>query len=117
MKLLERDRHILEHIRDYCIKIEKTVARFGKSFARFQSDADYIDSVSMNLLQIGELAGKFSDDFIRSTKENMDWRAIKNMRNMFAHSYGTMDIARIWDTTNEDIPILKQYCGVCLSDE
>lgn len=54
-------------------------------------DQDYMDSVSMNLLQIGELAGKFSDAYVQKTKPQMDWRAIKNMRNMFAHDYGSMD--------------------------
>ena len=39
----------------------------------------------------------------------MDWRAIKNMRNMFAHDYGSMDKDRIWQTATEDVPALKGY--------
>ena len=69
-----------------------------------------MDSVSMNLLQIGELAGKFSDAYVRKTKPQMDWRAIKNMRNMFAHDAGSMDKDRIWQTATEDVPALKAYC-------
>ena len=61
-------------------------------------------------LQIGELAGKLSDDYVRMTKVQIDWRAIKNMRNMFAHDYGSMDIERIWETAIEDIPVLYDFC-------
>lgn len=40
----------------------------------------------------------------------MDWRAIKNMRNIFAHNYSSMDIDRIWDTAIDDVPELKMFC-------
>ena len=98
MSFPNRDAQILAHILEYCNRIEKTLSRFGREFDVFLDDQDYMDSVSMNLLQIGELAGKFSDAYVQKTKPQMDWRAIKNMRNMFAHDYGSMDKDRIWQT-------------------
>lgn len=59
MSFPDKDRQILAHILEYCVRIEKTVTRFGQDFDTFLSDQDYMDSVSMNLLQIGELSGKF----------------------------------------------------------
>ena len=47
----------------------------------------------------------------------MDWRAIKNMRNMFAHDYGSMDKDRIWQTATEDVPALKAYCERALIED
>lgn len=82
MSFPNRDAQILAHILEYCNRIERTLSRFGKDFDVFLEDQDYMDSVSMNLLQIGELAGKFSDAYVQKTKPQMDWRAIKNMRNM-----------------------------------
>ncbi len=117
MKPLDRDRNIVEHILGYCVKISRTVERFGSDMQIFLEDSDYRDSISMNLLQIGELAGKLSDKYVQDTKAEIDWRAIKNMRNMFAHDYGSMDIERIWETAIEDIPVLTQYCEKCLSEE
>ena len=35
---------------------------------------------------------------------------IKNMRNMFAHQYKSMDIEQIWDTALNDVPVLENYC-------
>ena len=67
--------------------------------------------------RIGELAGKFSDAYVQKTKPQMDWRAIKNMRNMFAHDYGSMDKDRIWQTATEDVPALKAYCERALTED
>ena len=47
-----RDAQILAHILEYCNRIEKTLSRFGREFDVFLEDQDYMDSVSMNLLQI-----------------------------------------------------------------
>lgn len=57
--MLQPDRQRLEHIRDYCIEIKKTIIRYGESFEAFDSDADYQRSVSFCILQIGELSGAF----------------------------------------------------------
>ena len=105
-----KDEAFLENLR-------KTLSRFGRNFDIFLEDQDYMDSVSMNLLQIGELAGKFSDAYVQETKPQMDWRAIKNMRNMFAHDYGSMDKDRIWQTATEDVPALKAYCERALTED
>ena len=66
MSFPNRDAQILTHILEYCNRIERTLSRFGKDFDVFLEDQDYMDSVSMNLLQIGELAGKFSDAYVQS---------------------------------------------------
>ena len=116
-ELPNRDAQILAHILEYCNRIERTLSRFGKDFDVFLEDQDYMDSVSMNLLQIGELAGKFSDAYVQKAKPEMDWRAIKNMRNMFAHDYGSMDKDRIWQTATEDVPALKAYCERALTED
>ena len=110
MSMSNKDFQIIEHILHYCEKIEKTCERFGTSFDVFSVDPDFIDSISMNILQIGELAGKLTDEFVTETKDSVDWRAIKGMRNMFAHDYGSMDIDRIWETAVDDIPVLESNC-------
>ena len=116
MKPLNKDKSLIKHILMYCNKIQHTVDRFGSDRDLFLNDPDYRDSVSMNLLQIGELAGKLSEEYVQNTKGQMDWRAIKNMRNMFAHDYGSMDIERIWETVVDDIPVLSEYCQKALSE-
>ena len=118
MSLPSKDWQILEHILQYRHKIDRTVERFGDSFQVFADDPDYADSVGMNLLQIGELAGRFSENFVVRSKElGINWRAIKNMWNMFAHDYGAMDMERVWVTVMEDVPELEAFCEAQLKDE
>ena len=83
MKRHNRDESILLHISEHCERIQKSLIRFGSDFETFRLDNDLRDSVSMNLLQIGELAKKLSDEFIASTKSDMNWRAI----NWYAKSF------------------------------
>lgn len=110
MKQHNRDNSILLHISEHCERIQKSLNRFGSDFDTFKSDNDLRDSVSMNLLQIGELSKKLSDEFISATQSEMNWRAIIGMRNLFAHDYGSMDIERIWETAVSDIPNLQDFC-------
>ena len=38
------------------------------------------------------------------------WRQIRGMRNIVAHSYGTVDPEITWEILTENIPKLKVYC-------
>lgn len=110
-----RDRSILEHILWHCIRVNNDITRFGNDFKIFKSDEAYFDSVSMNLLQIGELVHKLSDDFKNSTGQCVPWEKIYGMRNRFVHGYDAMDDEKIWDTAINSIPALKRFCEEQLS--
>ena len=103
--MLQPDRQRLEHIRDYCIEIKKTIIRYGESF-----EADYQRSVSFCILQIGELSGGLSVEFRKATADRIQWGPIKGMRNLVAHSYGSMSRDIIWETAVTDIPVLQEFC-------
>lgn len=108
--MLSPDLQRLEHIRDYCDEIQKTIARYGKSFDVFDRDPDYQRSVSFCILQIGELGGRLSSEFREATADRIQWGPIKSMRNLVAHSYGSMSRDIIWETAVTDIPILRAFC-------
>lgn len=72
----------LAHIRDYCLEIEKTINRYGRSFDAFDQDADYQRSVSFSILQIGELSGGLSPEFRAKTADRIQWGPMKGMRNL-----------------------------------
>ena len=116
MKPLNRDRSILEHIISYCEQIEATIDRFGDSYAVFSDDSIYRHAAALCILQIGELVGKLTEDF-RASHPGVPWRQIKAMRNIVAHSYGTIDPEVTWEVMTEDIPALKSYCHNILITE
>ena len=100
----------LEHIRDYCAEIQKTIDRYGRSFNTFDRDPDYQRSVSFCILQIGELSGRLSPEYREATADRIQWGPIKGMRNLVAHSYGSMSRDIIWETAVTDIPVLMTFC-------
>lgn len=109
MKPLDRDRNILEHMVSYCDQIEATIVRFGDNYSIFSEDPIYRNAAALCIIQIGELVGKLSEDF-RAAHPGVPWRQIKAMRNIVAHSYGTIDPEVTWEVMTEDIPELKAYC-------
>ena len=109
MKPLNRDASILEHIVSYCGQIEQTILRFGDDDRIFAEDPIYRNASALCILQIGELVGKLTDEF-RTAHPGVPWRQIKAMRNIVAHSYGSVDPETTWEIITEDIPKLKQYC-------
>lgn len=115
--MLQPDRQRLEHIRDYCVEIKKTITRYGESFEVFDTDADYQRFVSFSILQIGELSGGLSIEFRKATADRIQWGPIKGMRNLVAHSYGSMSRDIIWETAVTDIPVLREFCDQQLTAE
>ena len=116
MKPLNRNLSVLEHIVSYCEQIEATIDRFVDSYAVFSEDPIYRNAAALCILQIGELVGKLTEDF-RAAHPGVPWRQIKAMRNIVAHSYGTIDPEVTWEVMTEDIPALKSYCSNILTVE
>ena len=116
MKPLDRNISILEHIVSYCQQIEQTVDRFGDDPAIFQNDSIYRNAAALCILQIGELVGKLTDEF-REQHRAVPWRQIKAMRNIVAHSYGTVDPETTWEIISDDIPKLKKYCETIIAEQ
>ncbi len=114
--MMQPDLQRIAHIRDYCIEIQKTIARYGESFETFDCDADYQRSVSFSILQIGELSGGLSQEFRKATANRVPWGPMKGMRNLVAHNYGNMSREIIWETARTDIPVLKNFCDELLNN-
>ena len=104
-----RDVTVLKHMLKYCNEIGNTINRFGNDIEIFKADNDYKDSLSMKIFQIGELANHLTDEYLEETKNEMNWNAIRGMRNRFAHGYGKMDSTKIFYTAVEDIPVVKEF--------
>jgi uncharacterized protein with HEPN domain len=105
------------HIKRYCDDVAKTIQRFGSDYDIFLNDTDYLNSISMSIMQIGELSIGLTDEFKRSTSEQIQWGLIRGMRNMYAHAYVKMDKLSIWETATNDIPGLMHFCERVIAQE
>ena len=101
------DRSILGRIVKYCSDIESLLTEYGNSYEQYKNRISFQYSCNMCIIQIGELVGRLSDDFIDGHSE-VPWYAIKAMRNLHAHDYERVDLEIVWNTLTEEIPDLKE---------
>ena len=99
------DKGVIEKMIAYCRDIETLMTRYNRNFEMYQTDIAFQYACSMCLIQIGELAGRLSDE-ARST--GIPWHAIRAMRNLHAHDYENVDLSVVWDTLENDIVDLKE---------
>ena len=107
----ERDIIIVNKIIAYCNEINDTHTYFNndrKLFFDKEKGFVYRNSITMPILQIGELAKSLSEDF-RISNKDIPWREVMGIRDIFAHHYGSLDYDMAWNTSKEDVVNLKVY--------
>jgi len=73
----------------------------------FQTSALHQYAIAKALENIGEAARKVSD----ATKEahpEIPWSAIVALRHRIVHDYFSLDLLRIWDIVQNDLPVLVE---------
>lgn len=100
--------------RDYVIigKILSEIADIhsfvnGFTLEQYLSDVKTQKAVTMTLLNIGELVGSFSEEFLAAHKD-IPWRQIRGLRNIAAHKYEIIDQQDVWETITTDIFELEE---------
>jgi len=101
----DRDREVIKKMIKYCIDIEYLMGKYHTDIHAFKTDIAFQYACNMCIIQIGELVGRLSDEFLEQSKQ-IPWHAIKSMRNLHAHDYDRVDLDIVWNTLREDIPDL-----------
>ena len=109
------DQVILQKMTAYCEDIDMIMDRFGRSFSDYEADIAYQYAVSMCVIQIGELVSRLSEETLAAAK-HIPWRAIRGMRNIYAHNYEKTKPETVWQTLIEDIPDLKKQLQTILDE-
>jgi len=104
-----KDINVVQHFIAHCERIETYLERCNNSYDEFQGDMLYQDGIAMQLLAMGELTTHFSDEFKLAHSDNVDWRNLKQLRNICAHRYETIDFEILWTIATTEIPELKAY--------
>ena len=106
----QRDKTILIKIMDYCLEIKDTHEYFKQDKELFTNEKNgfiYRNSITMPILQIGELSKTLSVEFLNEYTK-IPWKMIMRMRDIVAHHYGSLDYGIVWNTSVSDIPELYQ---------
>lgn len=95
----------LNHILDAIAKIERYL--HGFDLQKFESDELTIDAVVRNIEIIGE-AITCLDRALKAKYPQVEWRFATATRNRLIHGYFDVDAEIVWNTTRNDLPILKE---------
>jgi Uncharacterized conserved protein len=93
-------RHIMECIR----RIEENTA-VGRD--QFTSSHTLQDAVLRNLQTMTEATQHLSEG-LKATHPEIEWQRIAAFRNVLVHNYLGIDMERIWEIIQRDVPELKR---------
>ena len=71
------------------------------------------DAVLRNLHTLSESTQRLSTE-LKDQYPEMDWASIAAFRNVVVHDYLGIDLPRIWDILERDLPGLKQVVSTML---
>ena len=100
-KLLNSTR--LEHMLEAAERIVRRMP--DVSLADFLADEDLQDIALRRLMVIGEAASHVSTD-VREHFPQVEWQAVRGMRNFVAHEYFRVDLDDVWDAVVGNVPSL-----------
>jgi uncharacterized protein with HEPN domain len=109
----------ISHIKKHCVRVKKSIERFGDSIDVFEIDDDYFDSILMKIQQIGELIKGLTNEypnFISDHANEHNWKQAIRLRDRTAHGYATLNKGIIWATATNDIPALLDFCNTYLDE-
>ena len=78
-----------------------------KNKKEFLKSEDMQELIAFNLINIGENAGRISDE-LKSSNSIIPWRQISALRNIIVHDYINIQQSIIWNTVQKDIPKLEK---------
>lgn len=77
----------------------------NKTKEDFFSDIQCQDAVIRRLEIIGEAAGRISEETLNHVSD-LPWSEMIGMRNIMIHDYDDVDINIVWETVQNDLPLL-----------
>ncbi|AFV98022.1 hypothetical protein B649_08550 [Candidatus Sulfuricurvum sp. RIFRC-1] len=78
----------------------------GMSFDEFITDRKTYSAVIREFEIIGEASKHLSNELLEKYYD-VDWRDIKDFRNLLIHEYFGVDFEIVWNTLHQDLPSLK----------
>ena len=108
---MNEDRLYLTHIHEAISDIDDFVIDGRDAFLA----SKLIQSAVLYKLQtLAESTQRLSDT-LKATRPEVDWRAIRGLRNVLAHDYTSINLEEIWNIVERDLPQLKTAVDTLLN--
>lgn len=106
----------IEHIAQYA----QEILDFSKGVSEsiFKRERMIQQAICMNVITIGEIAASIQrkyPDFV-DTNHTLPWREMAQTRHKMVHGYHEIDLGIIWDTVQNDIPLVVQAIPIVLEE-
>lgn len=90
----------------------------GMDMAAFIADRRTQQAVLMNIVILGEAAGKVLAEYpdFATRRSDIPWRSIRGMRNRVAHAYFEVNLDLVWQTVQSALPDLAARLPSLLRD-
>ena len=102
---MDKDKIYITHILEAVSFIEESLKT--KNADNLKTDKMLRDSIIRNLEIIGEASKNLSEKFRSGTIE-INWPEMISMRNRLIHEYFGVDLEVVWQTIQNDLPLLKK---------
>ena len=76
------------------------------SFEIYHTDVKTVHAVQHNFMIIGEAVARMPDEY-KQQNEQINWRQIKDFRNIIVHDYFGIDSSIVWDIIRDNLPELQ----------
>jgi uncharacterized protein with HEPN domain len=76
------------------------------SFEIYQTDLKTVHAVQHNFMIIGEAVARMPDGY-KQQNVHINWRQIKDFRNIIVHDYFGIDSSIVWDIIRDNLPGLQ----------
>ena len=99
---------LLGHMREAVAQSLAYVEGWEK--ADFLADKRTQQAIILNLIVLGEAATKLMDNHpaVCEAHPQIEWRAMRGMRNRIAHGYYDIDLDVVWETVSSALPELLE---------
>jgi uncharacterized protein with HEPN domain len=106
------DRVYLDHIQQCIIRIEQYTAAGRETFA---VDTKTQDAVLRNLHTLAESTQRLSAP-LKARHPEVEWAAMAGFRNVLVHDYLGINLNRVWEIVESDLPDLKPHIAAMLAE-
>jgi uncharacterized protein with HEPN domain len=110
---MKSDAVYLEHIQECIRRIEEHAAGGRDKF--FQS-LTLQDATLRNLQTLAESTQRLSPG-LKASQPQVSWNGISGFRNVLVHNYLGVELDKVWEIIDNDLPLLKLAIAKMLSDE
>jgi uncharacterized protein with HEPN domain len=104
MREAVKDRGRIEHMLFAINNVEEFTANISEE--EFAESKILFYAVVKNIEIIGEASYMLTKEF-KQSHSNIPWQIMEKMRHVLVHGYYTIFPKKVWETVQEDLPILK----------